>query len=425
MLSVARHGKHTMKDYWKRKSVLPVLICIVTILYITLYTRDAAIHRSVRLSLFRSYRTWLDYGIPYGTEILLNIALFIPFAFFLSVTLFCHDEKRPLLRVVLAGLLLSVCIETLQYLTGRGMADCDDLISNTLGTAAGFFAFRVTLYFSRKCASRICWIYTAAFFIALSFLGCVVAPASSRATTNIEDIQFRIEEIESSGDTLTLQGSCRFLHFKTPEYRIALMDEESGSLFPMETSVDGEHFVAKGTAEATKKYAISIMFRGYAAINSLLYIQERQLEYTGNVSCTPDIGGKDLEEKVQTWQLKAYDLHNDIFVYQSCQKLYWLIGTDIDAQTEIICHLHTNEPEKLPAGREQYGFDNIGFHPNGKAEITETMQCGRYRVFEREIPMQYPITLVRVGLHMNDKIGWTGYFRLTPIEPDLTAAAAY
>ena len=81
-------------------------------------------------------------------------------------------------------------------------------------------------------------------------------------------------------------------------------------------------------------------------------------------------------------------------------------------KTEIIFHLHTNEPQNLPAHRKKYGFDNRGFRAGAKNEITKRMRCGKYRVFVRDIPEEYNVTAVTVGFNTGGIIQWTRCFRL-------------
>lgn len=38
----------------------------------------------------------------------------------------------------MGALLFSVCVETIQYIGGYGLAEVDDVICNTLGAAIGF-----------------------------------------------------------------------------------------------------------------------------------------------------------------------------------------------------------------------------------------------------------------------------------------------
>ena len=82
--------------------------------------------------------------LAYIRNTILNIMLFMPLGFLLPAL---WKEYRSLRITAAAGLILSLFIEILQIFTFR-MTDVDDLITNTMGTAAGYcvgrrFAFRL------------------------------------------------------------------------------------------------------------------------------------------------------------------------------------------------------------------------------------------------------------------------------------------
>lgn len=90
------------------------------------------------ISLVRFYQTNPHqsrfYFIFFG-EIFGNIVLFAPFGFFVK-WLYPWQSN---LRIVVYGLLLSVGIEFTQLFLQIGICDVDDVILNTIGTAAGVF----------------------------------------------------------------------------------------------------------------------------------------------------------------------------------------------------------------------------------------------------------------------------------------------
>lgn len=147
-------------------------------------------------------------------------------------------------------------------------------------------------------------------------------------------------------------------------------------------------------------------------MNTVTYIHNNEVEYVSGEIIVPETQGTDLDWLVKTGILKTYVPENEVYVYQFNNVLYWLIGHPVDKRTEIIFHLHTNEPEKLPEHRKKYKFDNLGFRPGGKTEITNTMRCGKYRVFEKSLPSEYNITSVTVGFNTDGKITWTRSFRV-------------
>ena len=68
----------------------------------------------------------------------MNIALFIPFAIFLSSILSYKFKRTTCIIVTITlGMLLSTSIETFQFITRRGETEVDDVIFNTLGSLIG------------------------------------------------------------------------------------------------------------------------------------------------------------------------------------------------------------------------------------------------------------------------------------------------
>lgn len=101
------------------------LYCAFMILYITLLRRAPGYNESIRLRL----KLWPNAGIWAGN--LLNLILYVPY----GAT--SWQWKREGKKVIVAGFILSVSCEVLQYLTGRGMADVNDVLFNTLGATVG------------------------------------------------------------------------------------------------------------------------------------------------------------------------------------------------------------------------------------------------------------------------------------------------
>ena len=77
-------------------------------------------------------------------QIFLNIILFIPLGFMFPIIhskSFRRFQISPVITIFI-GFALSFSIEVMQYITGRGLADIDDLINNTLGAVIGFLIYR-------------------------------------------------------------------------------------------------------------------------------------------------------------------------------------------------------------------------------------------------------------------------------------------
>ncbi|MEP7250930.1 MAG: VanZ family protein [Ginsengibacter sp.] len=70
-----------------------------------------------------------------------NILLFIPF----SIILITAFKIKRLKWIISIAFLVSICIETLQYLFQVGLADIDDVILNLLGAITGYFIYKAII----------------------------------------------------------------------------------------------------------------------------------------------------------------------------------------------------------------------------------------------------------------------------------------
>lgn len=68
-----------------------------------------------------------------------NILLFIPLPFFLSLLAGINNFKR----ILIVSAITSLLIETIQFISGIGVADIDDVILNTTGACLGFLLLKL------------------------------------------------------------------------------------------------------------------------------------------------------------------------------------------------------------------------------------------------------------------------------------------
>lgn len=80
-------------------------------------------------------------------QIFLNILLFVPFGFLLPIV---SERLRNPILTVFSGFLFSSGIETMQYITGRGLTEVDDVINNTAGAVFGYIMFAIATYFYKR-----------------------------------------------------------------------------------------------------------------------------------------------------------------------------------------------------------------------------------------------------------------------------------
>ena len=145
--------------------------------------------------------------------VLENVLLFLPFGMLLPLLL---PGKWHFITVP-AGFLCSVCIELIQYRTGRGYCQLDDIVMNTLGTLAGYLLWLLAVLLMRGIfwllgntgrRRAICSV-TAVFWMTVIFL------FSSQPADESTQTSLRVERMICS---VTVPGYV----WKTPEEQTAL-----------------------------------------------------------------------------------------------------------------------------------------------------------------------------------------------------------
>lgn len=130
---VKRHNSE--KKYRYRKWWISVTVFyIFTILCATCFGREISIPKAqwrIFWTLVAALRTgeW-----KYWYFIIGNILLFAPLGFLLCQL---FGRSRCQIRIVLLCLLFSCIIEAIQYITGTGLCEFDDIFHNTLGGGLG------------------------------------------------------------------------------------------------------------------------------------------------------------------------------------------------------------------------------------------------------------------------------------------------
>ena len=98
--------------------------------------------------ILRYVNKWSEVGMAYAMlNIVGNIVCFIPMGIIFPL-LFKRMEK--LYRATVLGLAISICVETVQLVSGVGVFDIDDIILNTVGAAAGYGIFAASRALNRK-----------------------------------------------------------------------------------------------------------------------------------------------------------------------------------------------------------------------------------------------------------------------------------
>lgn len=118
------------------------VIAIGAILYITVFSRGES-GVGADFIPFSSFERAKIQPEMYRS-MLMNVFLFVPIGLPLPFVFGGSTGKRILLTI-LVGLVLSITVEAIQYFAHLGLAETDDMICNTVGTAIGSCAYLLSL----------------------------------------------------------------------------------------------------------------------------------------------------------------------------------------------------------------------------------------------------------------------------------------
>ena len=387
------------QDKSERRWLLALLIAyVVCLAYITLFSRCRSLYREVSFNPINPYRQWIAGDRAKGKALLLNITLFIPLGY-LVYAFVSAVRRKPFFLACSIGFCAALLVEIVQHYSGRGMADASDLLNNTLGAclgAAGCFVIRKTK--SRPLTRAMPLLLALA-----GITGCVqMRNMIGTEMLDVDSFYFNIDTLETSNG-LSFSGRCMTYRIPTPDYMIYL---KTGSglktrIYKAQTLTDGESFTAYADVPVAGRYELLVKFRGFVRVSAATYIKD------GHVSFT-EAPEPPLNPLIEGALLKAYSADWDTYVFEKDGNLIWLIGYGIDEKTEIIFQVQTDETEKLPEGRKQYGFDNLGF----RSPKNEIGMIEHYKVFSAKLPEAYHITSVTVGLNPGGKVVWRYRFRV-------------
>lgn len=422
-----------------KKAVFVLLLFYVSlVLYYTVFMRPADFY-GAQFELSWSYKKWLTGDWEIGRQILGNIAMFVPFGFLLSALV--PYRKKACLAVVIAGFVFSCIIETFQLELMRGLFEYDDIVNNTLGALLGLLLYKVTGKPEAQERNEKVVLFLGTLFVAVGLLLCFYngvydAGADGMKKNNApRAICFQVDKAVLEGNRLLLDGFAFGCEQALPDFNLTLKSVKTGTELKSDMEYglvrqdvagyfNGTNDYAKtgfkaavSGIQANEEYEICMDFGWRALLPAGVYIVGTRIHYAKKSDfIPPDVAGTDLEEIVKNGYLRVYRPDRSCYVYQYKGHLYWIADKTFDFESDgttyIQYQLWTTQQEKLPQKRlqNQWYWDNIGGYFE-KYEITDHLNCGRYRVCKRKLPEQYAVTSVVTGYYKWGKWIWRSYFR--------------
>lgn len=127
-----------------RVMVALLVVSLAAIGYMTLFSRDGS-NSSVRI-LFGFYK--IRKAITTGDltqlgHVFLNLVLFLPYGFFLSGC--CPGRSDRWLYLLASAMILTLSVESIQYVLRLGECDLEDVAANVAGAMCGWAGYRLFL----------------------------------------------------------------------------------------------------------------------------------------------------------------------------------------------------------------------------------------------------------------------------------------
>lgn len=166
-------------------------------------------------------------------------------------------------------------------------------------------------------------------------------------------------------------------------------------------------------------YRVVFKLRGEddKGILSSFYLANGQIRHVNpNDYMIPDVMGTDLENIAKEGICVAGCPEYHICVYQYGKKLYWIAEKGFlfedDGSTYIQYSMDTTQFDKLPEKMKSNGWywSNLGGNFEDY-EITDTINCGKYRVCVRSIPSEYSVTWIDTGYYKEKDLVWMRVIR--------------
>ena len=137
-------GVRGLRRYGQRVNKLMVALFVVFLLvigYITLFSRDGTSSTKILFGFYKIQSAFTTGSVEPLGHVLQNIALFLPFGFCMAGC--CPKKSDRILYVLVAGIVFTTSIESIQYVLRIGECDLEDLVANALGAVLGWGGYKL------------------------------------------------------------------------------------------------------------------------------------------------------------------------------------------------------------------------------------------------------------------------------------------
>lgn len=119
-------------------------VSLIAIGYMTLFSRDGT-NSSIRIyfGLYKIKEAITTGSVQPLGHVFLNFVLFLPYGFFLSAC--CPGRSDKWLYLLASSFILTLSVESIQYVLRLGECDLEDVVANVAGAIGGFGGYKLFL----------------------------------------------------------------------------------------------------------------------------------------------------------------------------------------------------------------------------------------------------------------------------------------
>lgn len=415
------------------------------ILYVTMLSREQTIHYQVELVPFWSYIEWFARKKTYyAWECIENIMFFVPVGFVLSSVFDARNRKIVAKKIVFAGFLISLVVELGELVTRRGLAEFDDLFNNTLGTFLGVLGWIILKRICKRYGRQRLFPKVTLLFMGICITGgalvCLGIGKEHDPDYYYREFAFQLDSVNRTEDGKLILDGYSFIYGKGIEnnnYSIALRDMESGIFSPIETRTGFDRidiynffeekinnlkcgFQAETDAlfPADRVFEVLIQWKGIEPKETGIYLQNDKIFSFNPNNCKIDFTGTDLEHLIDEGYLLVCRPDFGCYVYQQDNLLFYILDENFAFDKDDDTYIQLQKWERRAAhdyfGRledDWYFNMNYGFGFE-KKEISDTIECGRFRVAVQNLPENRDSTTMNTGQYEDGHWLWRDYFRV-------------
>lgn len=111
-----------------------LIVYCITLLKLAFFSREPGSRTTVSTHLFDTWGTTMQTHAFF----IENILMFVPFGILIPVA---FSRMRGFMRCTATAFACSVLLEGMQFITGRGFCELDDVVTNTAGAVIGYIMY--------------------------------------------------------------------------------------------------------------------------------------------------------------------------------------------------------------------------------------------------------------------------------------------